>query len=46
MSKMKISKLGNVMNKLVQHKRVTDRDVEAVKFLMLPLPAPLEVLCF
>ena len=22
------------------------RDVEAVKFLMLPLPAPLEVLCF
>ena len=24
----------------------TTRDVEAVKFLMLPLPAPLEVLCF
>ena len=22
------------------------RDVEAVKFLMLPFPAPLEVLCF
>ena len=22
------------------------RDVEAVKYLMLPLPAPLEVLCF
>ena len=25
---------------------VTSKDVEAVKFLMLPLPAPLEVLCF
>ena len=34
------------MNTLAQRKRVTDRDVEAVKFLMLPLPAPLEVLCF
>ena len=26
--------------------RVANRDVEAVKFLMLQLPAPLEVLCF
>ena len=26
--------------------RVICRDVEAVKFLMLPLPAPFEVLCF
>ena len=26
--------------------KVYNRDVEAVKFLMLPLPAPLEVLCF
>ena len=25
---------------------VLSRDVEAVKFLMLPLPAPIEVLCF
>ena len=25
---------------------VQTRDVEAVKFLMLPLPAPVEVLCF
>ena len=25
---------------------VSSSDVEAVKFLMLPLPAPLEVLCF
>ena len=25
---------------------ITTRDVEAVKFLMLPPPAPLEVLCF
>ena len=28
------------------HNVICARDVEAVKFLMLPLPAPLEVLCF
>ena len=34
--------------RLVIHfpRQVYIRDVEAVKFLMLPLPAPLEVLCF
>ena len=31
---------------LVQEPTFANRDVEAVKYLMLPLPAPLEVLSF
>ena len=43
----RLADLFRRLEELTSSRRVVpNRDVEAVKFLMLPLPAPLEVLCF
>ena len=31
---------------MLEYSQPTTKDVEAIKFLMLPLPAPFELLCF